>query len=104
MLEPAVLLFTFACFFAIAAIYFFFRNERETKKLLSAEDKLEHIANREKSKLMSVIGGLTDGVIVLDSAFVPWVINASSSSTRRTFIDSNCYEFGRIDSNEFVGD
>lgn len=70
-----LLLFSIAAFFALVAVYFFFRSEKETKKLFDAEDKLQHITEQEKSRLMSVISSMADGVIVLDSRYAPWVIN-----------------------------
>lgn len=69
------LLFMSSVLFALVALYFFLRNERETRKFIIEEDSLVHSTAREKSRLMSVIGSMGDGVIVLNKDFLPWVVN-----------------------------
>lgn len=76
----ASLLFVAALAFAFVAAYYFMRNEKETKQLFNMEEKLQKLANQEKSKLISVISSLADGVIVLDSMLKPWVINDAARS------------------------
>lgn len=69
------LLFSLAWFFGLIAVFFFLRSEKETKKFLDAEDKLQRNTAEEKSRLLSVIGSLGDGILVLDRTLSPWVIN-----------------------------
>lgn len=69
------LLFVASGIFAAVAAYFFYRNDREIRKLLEHEDSVIHTTDQAKSRLMSVIGSMGDGIIVLDSGFAPWVIN-----------------------------
>lgn len=71
----SLLLFTASGLFAIIALYFFFRNERETRKFFEHEDNLIHSTTHEKNLLMSIIGSMGDGIIVLNNSFAPWVVN-----------------------------
>lgn len=74
-MTTSLLLFASSGLFALVALYFFFRNDRETRRLLEREDSIIHTTSLEKSRLMSVIGSMGDGIIVLDSNFSPWVVN-----------------------------
>ncbi len=74
-MTTSLLLFASSGLFALVALYFFFRNDRETRRFLEREDSLIHTTSLEKSRLMSVIGSMGDGIIVLDSNFSPWVVN-----------------------------
>ena len=73
-----VLLSLAALTFAFLAIYFLLRNIEGKKLLHDTQQQLDEVANQEKGKLISVISSLADGVIVLDSAHKPWIINDSA--------------------------
>lgn len=74
-MTTSLVLFAASGLFALVAFYFFSRNERETRELLKREDSLIYSTVKEKSRLISVIGSIGDGIIVLDKGFVPWVVN-----------------------------
>ncbi|MDP3941541.1 MAG: ATP-binding protein [bacterium] len=74
-MDTPMVLFLVAAFFAVIAAYFFFKSEKETKKLFETEDELQKQTDRERNKLLSIIGSMPDGVLVLDTSLTPYVIN-----------------------------
>jgi signal transduction histidine kinase len=80
MPTPIILLILLIAAFllSIIAISLFLRSEKEEKKLLSTEERLQQILSSEKTKLLSIIKSLTDGVIVVDTSFTPYVINEAA--------------------------